>query len=80
MKLVGSFLDPTQHILIINKAGNVVMLKFNYQLYFRNRREESDQEFIALSALLLCGDLKLKPDTFQAITNKQEVGRRANNK
>ena len=40
---------------------------------FRSWREESDQEFVALCALLLCGDLQLKQDTFQAITNKQEV-------
>ena len=42
-------------------------------LIFRNWKEESDQEFVALCALLLCGDLQLKQDTFQAITNKHEV-------
>ena len=41
--------------------------------FFRNWKEESDQEFVALCALLLCGDLQLKQDTFQAITNKHEV-------
>ena len=39
----------------------------------RSRREEGDQEFVTLSAMLLCGDLELRQDTFQAITNKQEV-------
>ena len=54
--------------LIYRRAG------YDRKFYFRTWREEADQEFIALTALLLCGDLKLKTDTFQAITNKLEVG------
>ena len=45
----------------------------NNRWFSRNWKEESDQEFVALCALLLCGDLTLKQDTFQAITNKHEV-------
>ena len=37
------------------------------------RREEGDQEFVTLAAMLLCGDLELRPDTFQQITAKPEV-------
>ena len=40
----------------------------------RGWREEGDQEFVALAAMLLCGELELRPDTFSAITSKQEVG------
>ena len=39
----------------------------------RGWREEGDQEFVALSAMLLCGELELRQDTFQAITTKPEV-------
>lgn len=37
------------------------------------RREDGDQEFVTLAAMLLCGDLELRPDTFQQITAKPEV-------
>ena len=39
----------------------------------RPRREEGDQEFVTLAAMLLCGDLDLRADTFQQITTKPEV-------
>ena len=39
----------------------------------RTRREEGDQEFVTLAAMLLCGDLDLRADTFQQITTKPEV-------
>jgi len=39
-------------------------------------REEGDQEFVALSAMLLCGELELRQDTFQAISTKPEVRER----
>jgi len=37
------------------------------------RREDGDQEFVTLAAMLLCGDLDLRADTFQQITTKPEV-------
>lgn len=37
------------------------------------RREDGDQEFVTLAAMLLCGDLDLRADTFQQITAKPEV-------
>ena len=39
----------------------------------RTRREDGDQEFVTLAAMLLCGDLDLRADTFQQITTKPEV-------
>ena len=48
---------------------------FDVFAFFRGWREEADQEFVALSAMLLCGELELRQDTFQAITTKPEVGK-----
>ena len=39
----------------------------------RHAREDGDQEFVTLAAMLLCGDLDLRADTFQQITAKPEV-------
>ena len=53
------------------------MQKTHFQKYTlkknRTRREEGDQEFVTLAAMLLCGDLDLRADTFQQITAKPEV-------
>ncbi|XP_023338172.1 NADPH oxidase 5 [Eurytemora carolleeae] len=40
---------------------------------FRLSRDETDQEFVTLAALLLCGELEIRADTFQAITTKLKV-------
>ena len=53
-----------------DKNGNWILIE---TLYCRGWREEGDQEFVALSAMLLCGELELRQDTFQAITTKPEV-------
>ena len=39
----------------------------------RDGRDDSDQEYVALAAMLLCGELEIRQDTFQAITNKPQV-------
>ena len=58
---------------VVHYIVKTVRLTILWSPCFRSWREEPDQEFVALCALLLCGDLSLKQDTFQAITNKQEV-------
>ena len=56
-----------------SESESLRLIIYQHFNFFRNWKEESDQEFVALCALLLCGDLQLKQDTFQAITNKHEV-------
>jgi hypothetical protein len=48
------------------------MIKFFF-IFFSLSRDENDQEFVALVAMLLCGELEIRQDTFQAITTKSGV-------